>query len=389
MEVRQQNAAIILREIERRPGITNGEIAQEHALSVPTISNIVNILKNCGMIMAVGTGASSGGRRPKQLSISPDYQDYIGVSIARHTIYLVLIDFAGNILKKERFYRNFTGDSDYWAGVADLIETFRSASGGICRTGVALPGFVDQVRDRVYDTYTLGVEDILLEDVYAQLGGRVTVGDSCRLAGLAQIFRRTDDQDFFFVLLNRRISGVLVQGDEIFGLRRSSFDIGAMIIDPEERTSDYGIPGSFLELCSASRIIDTVRKDSDVVNYDRFFEVLADGNQMFAGLWARYIRHLATALHNLYAVFGVDMVIGGEMARYLEPFALEIKKGLPEESQDMHIFFSDYGAYDDAFGAALSARGDHLSERIPEVIRDAANMAEQPGTKRRGRRGTV
>jgi predicted transcriptional regulator len=51
-----------MREIEGNPGITNTEIAQMRGLSVPTISNIVNILKNSKLVMTTGTGESSGGK---------------------------------------------------------------------------------------------------------------------------------------------------------------------------------------------------------------------------------------------------------------------------------------------------------------------------------------
>ena len=99
MEVRQNNALNILNDIECNPGITNAEIAQKRGLSNPTISNIVNILKGSHMLVTAGTGESSGGRRPLQLSLNSEFQNYIGVSIAKHTLYLARIDFAGVILE--------------------------------------------------------------------------------------------------------------------------------------------------------------------------------------------------------------------------------------------------------------------------------------------------
>ena len=104
MEIRLQNAFYIINEIECNPGITNTEIAQKRGLSVPTISNIMNILKGSDIVMTTGTGESSGGRRPVQLSLNPEYQYSIGVSIARHTVYVLLIDFEGHIHEKEKHY---------------------------------------------------------------------------------------------------------------------------------------------------------------------------------------------------------------------------------------------------------------------------------------------
>ena len=136
MEVRQQNASYILHDIECNLGITNAEIAQGRGLSVPTISNIVNILKNGDMIMTAGTGESSGGRRPFQLSLNAGYQSYVGVSIAKHTVYLVLIDFAGQILDKQRHYVDFAGTEEYWQQIAGLVSGLQEQAQGPFRKGV-------------------------------------------------------------------------------------------------------------------------------------------------------------------------------------------------------------------------------------------------------------
>ena len=71
MEIRLQNALNIIDDLGCSPGITNTEIAHNRGLSIPTISNIVNILRNSSIVMTAGTGESSGGRRPVRLSLIP------------------------------------------------------------------------------------------------------------------------------------------------------------------------------------------------------------------------------------------------------------------------------------------------------------------------------
>lgn len=389
MEVRQQNAAYILHDIECNPGITNAEIAHSRGLSIPTISNIVNILKSSDMIMMAGTGESSGGRRPFQLSLYPQYQSYIGVSIAKHTIYLVLVDFTGRIREKRRIYREFEETKDYWEDVTSLIMDLQKDGTSPCRIGLALPGFVDYTRNIVLDTYTLGVPNVSLNDIYSALGNQVTVGDSGRLAGLAQIFGKTDIEDAFFVLISRRISGILLYEREVFPSKKSSLDIGTMIVDPGENTSDYGIPGSFLELCSASRVIDQAKACSSVIYYEDFFEALENGDGKFIELWDAYLKNLSVALHNIYAIYGADIVIGGEMAKFIEPFAERLRDYLrvlmTDHMQEVNLRFSIYGEYDDAYGAALEARDFHISEELPIVLKNAAanSSAQQKSAKTR------
>lgn len=376
MEVRKQNASYILHDIECRPGITNAEIANGRGLSIATAANIVNILKGSDMIMTVGMGESSGGRCPIQLSLNPNYHSYIGVSVARHTVYLTLIDFAGEIKEKQRHYLDFTGTREYWQQVADLIMELQEKASSPCRIGLAVPGFVDRAKNIAWGTYTLGVWQFSLDDIDEILGNKVTAGDSCRLAGLAQVFGKADYEDSFFVLLSRRISGILIHGKEVFHLEKSSFDIGSMILDPSGSTSAYGVPGSFLELCSASRIIDTAKECSKIDTLEDFFEELANGNREFIGLWDAYLKNLAIALHNISSIFGMDIVIGGEMATYIETFAKELSSFLcaltPDHPREVNLRFSVYGRYDDAYGAALEARNFDIMEELPAALKNAA-----------------
>lgn len=389
MEVRQQNASYILHDIECNPGITNAEIAQGRGLSVPTISNIVNILKNGDMIMTAGTGESSGGRRPFQLSLNAGYQSYVGVSIAKHTVYLVLIDFAGQILDKQRHYVDFAGTEEYWQQIAGLVSGLQEQAQGPCQVGIALPGFVDRSRNMALGTYTLGVAEVALDYICELLDLRVVTGDSCRLAGLAQMFGKRDFADSFFILLSRRISGILIQGKEFFHMDRSSLDIGSMILDPNGTTSAYGIPGSFLELCSASRIMDMAKECSKADTVEDFFAELAKGDQALETIWHAFLKNLSVALHNISAIFGVGIVVGGEMAKYIEPFAMELDEYLrrltPDHEWKVELHFSGYGEYDDAYGAALEARGFQIGEQLPVILKNAAasQVQAKPKTRRR------
>ncbi len=387
MEVRQQNALYIMRDIECFPGITIAEIAKNREVSVATVSNIVNLLKAGGFITAAGAAVSSGGRRPVQLSVSADYQKYLGVSVAGHTVYLVLTDFAGTILKKERFYREYAGTKEYWSGVAALAEEFCGEAYASCLTGIALPGFVDEERGIVTGTETLGVPVVLLEDVRAAFGEDVSVGDAGMLAGLAQTFGKADYPDSFFILLSRRISGFPIRSDELIRTGGSGVDVGAMILDPRGTTRDYGIPGSFLELCSASRIIDLMkRRGAAEAGYEAFFRDIAGGNEEYRALWDEYLGYLALALCNLRAAYGIGLVIGGEMAGYISEYAEELEKKAaafaPAHGRNVSVSFSSWGEYDDACGAALAARHEHVTGLIPTLMKGAPPHTVR-GRKRR------
>lgn len=388
MEIRLQNAFYIINEIECNPGITNTEIARKRGLSVPTISNIMNILKSGDIVMTTGTGESSGGRKPVQLSLNPEYQYSIGVSIARHTVYLSLIDFEGHIHEKEKHYIQFEENDGYWHLIDSLIKSMQEKAPVPCGVGIAFPGFVDHEQKIISDTHSLGVPELSLESIYSVLGEHVSIGDSCRLAAMAQVFANTNAEDNFFILLSRRVSGVLIHDRSIFNLKVSSLDIGSMILDSNKKDGTYGTSGSFSGLCSASTIIEILKKNYTISSYEELFEEIQKGSIEFEKIWDCYLYNLAIALFNIYAIFKVDIVIGGEMAKYIEPYTQKLKDYISTLSsgnvQNIKIHCSIYGEYDDAYGAALETRSICLRNKLPEIFKNYVVTA--PARKKGGKR---
>lgn len=381
MEIRLQNALNIIKEVECIPGITSMEIAQNRKLSLPTISNIVNILKNNHIVVSAGTGESSGGRKPLRLTLNPGFRYSIGVSIARHTVYVLLIDFEGQIYEKERHYIQFEDSDTYWQQIRDLIEKMQEKAPGECGVGLALPGFVDHKRGFAMDTVTLGKSSVALENIYRIVGEHISVDDSCKLAAMAQFFGKRDVKDYFFVLLSRRVGGILIYDQNIFSMKASSIDVGSMLIQPENHKASEGIFGSFYELCSASQIVEYVKENHMAAGYDDFFEKLEQGDASLAGIWDSYLRNLSIAVYNIYALFKADVVLGGEMAKYIAPYkgrlGAYVESLAPGSMAHFQLKCSIYGEYDDAYGAALESRSLFLRDQLPESLKNGAVSASK------------
>lgn len=384
MAIRLQNALNIINDLECNKGITNTEIAHNRSLSIPTISNIINILKNSDMVVTAGIGESSGGRKPNYLTLNSKYRYFIGASIAKHTVYMVLIDFSGEILEKQKHYVQFEDNEQYWKQIRDLINDISKDIDGDCEIGIALPGFVQKDEGIVSGTDTLGVSSVLLDHIYTNIDPNVSVNDSCALAAKAQIFGKRYIPDSFYVLLSRRVSGTLIFDRSVFKFRTSSIDIGAMLIDVPEVEGRH----SFYEQCSASSIIEYLRNNhSSVIYYEDFFSAIDNGDEELKQVWDFYLRKLSVALYNVYSIFKVNVVIGGEMAKYIEPYSQQLSEYVNELHKDLkseiQIQCSGYGAYDDAFGAALEARADYLNHELPEVLKNATSVTPQRVTKKK------
>lgn len=69
------------------------------------------------------------------------------------------------------------------------------------------------------------------------------------------------------------------------------------------------------------------------------------------------------------------------MARYIAPYTERLNSYVqalaPEQLTHFQLKCSIYGEYDDAYGAALEARGLFLRDRLPEFLKNGASSSPE------------
>ncbi|HNU08288.1 MAG TPA: helix-turn-helix domain-containing protein, partial [Pyrinomonadaceae bacterium] len=101
--IRDINRQIVLNYVRDRAPISRAEIARETALQRSTISAIVEDLREAGLIEEIGTGDSTGGRKPTLLRLRTNTPVAIGVDVAPRRTTVAVADLAGKVMKKVGF----------------------------------------------------------------------------------------------------------------------------------------------------------------------------------------------------------------------------------------------------------------------------------------------
>ncbi|MCG8478064.1 MAG: ROK family transcriptional regulator [Spirochaetales bacterium] len=102
--MQRNNASLILRHIQTRPGMTRTDLARRLGATRGTITNIVDKLIRRRLIHEVGVRRSSGGRPGVELELNPRGGACIGVEIKDSFVSVRLADFKGGVLWDERTY---------------------------------------------------------------------------------------------------------------------------------------------------------------------------------------------------------------------------------------------------------------------------------------------
>src|SRR5438552_1482903 len=101
--IRDINKRIVLNYVRARSPISRAEIARETSLQLSTVSAIVDDLAANSMIEEIGTGDSTGGRKPTLLRLKTSSPAAIGVDVTPRETTIALADLTGTIMRRETF----------------------------------------------------------------------------------------------------------------------------------------------------------------------------------------------------------------------------------------------------------------------------------------------
>ncbi|MCF7825137.1 MAG: ROK family transcriptional regulator [Candidatus Marinimicrobia bacterium] len=138
----------VLHLIWRKHQISRAEIAREIGLSRSTVTEVVKELLLSGFVKEVGSGVSSGGRKPIVLEFQNEARIIFGIDIGATHVAATLTDLSGQILAYEKY--NYLVRSDP-KGTRDLVfqlcdgmlDKIKNGMKRLLCIGVALPSPVD------------------------------------------------------------------------------------------------------------------------------------------------------------------------------------------------------------------------------------------------------
>lgn len=100
---RTRTRGMVLDMIRAAGTISRVELATASGLTSPTITAVVRELIGDGLVIEVGHGASTGGKRPTLLRLNPQARYSIGVQFERNTCTVVIVDLAGRAVSHAVF----------------------------------------------------------------------------------------------------------------------------------------------------------------------------------------------------------------------------------------------------------------------------------------------
>lgn len=309
--------------------VSKQQIATVMGFSLPTVHQNIAELLAAGLIKPGEILKSTGGRPAVGYTIDETVRYAIGIAVSHSRLRILATDVRQNELAfKMSMLRSSEGEA-VGAQIAEELETFIAENGlerdRILGVGITFPGVIDQDSDIIVLSPTLRIKDISLSAVRKPIPFPVFIENDSTSGGAAEwlgLSAQEKEEDFVYLFLENGIGGaVFINGKPYLGSGGRSGEFGHMCIVPGGKLCNCGKRGCVEAYCSAFRFTRDLG-----IGHEEFFRDLAQGNAEYAELWDEMLEYLSIAINNLRMAFDCNVILGGYVSSYLEPYLPVLKE---------------------------------------------------------------
>lgn len=318
--IRDINKQIVLNYVRARSPISRADIARETSLQRSTVSAIVDNLAIEGLIEEIGTGDSTGGRKPTLLRLRTGTPAVIGVDVTPRETTVVLADLAGNIMHKEMFPTS--PDIGYMNDqILSKVIRFAEDNAGIgLEVGISIPGIADQLSGRmVYIPYFQWSDWNIGQKISVATGLPVIIDNDANAVALAELWFGSDDikktRNFIMLLVAEGIgTGIIVDGQVYRGESGAAGEFGHMFVGENAPVPcSCGRRDCWEAHASEKAIIQrygSINGHSVApIDIDRFISLAMNGERQATKVLNETARYLGIGISNLIIGFSPETIV--------------------------------------------------------------------------------
>lgn len=355
MAIKKENRNKVYAYIYEQGKTSRQEIVVNLGMSMPTVLQYTKELIEEGLIREDGAFESTGGRKAKSLSISPKVRTAIGLDITKKHVSLLLIDLLGNIIDHKRERKPFEKTSEYFKDIRKLIDEMilenKISHEQILGIGVSVPGNVEEDQGKIRNLHMLGLVELDFTEISNVMEYPCIFMNDANAAAVE--LKRQYKGNAVYLSLSDTVGGAVFIGNCLYeGDNFRSAEIGHMRLVPNGRLCYCGKKGCVDPYCSALVLKNCVNGDLET-----FFECLDNRDEKCIRVWDEYLNSLTLVIHNLRFLMDCNIILGGYVGSYLEPYLPEIRKRTIDlghfESSAEYIQICSYRKEASALGAAL------------------------------------
>lgn len=367
IELKRINRNIIYQKVIALKKTSKQEISQQLNLSLPTVTQNLKELMESELVEERGTFKSTGGRKAGIISSLPNARVALGIDITKNHVNMVIVNLEGKVLRSVRESIPFRADEEYFKVlkrmIDDMVRYVNVMPNRILGAGISLPAIVDNDAKTLTYAPLLNASPNLYEKLKQYIEYPYRFINDANAGAFAELYGGLTGKNTIYLLLSNSVGGaIIMDGKLYYGEECRGGEFGHMTIVPDGRPCYCGKNGCVDSYCSALILANAAGG-----RLETFFQKLRDGDVKCKEIWEEYLHYLVIAVNNLQVSFNCDVVLGGYVGRYLEPYLDEIKKRVAErcnfETDGSYLHVTQLDTEASALGAALC----YINEFVKEV----------------------
>jgi len=394
-QVRKVNKSIILNMLRLHAPISRAQVANLTGLNRGTVSNIVNVLIEEGLVFEDEQKGSGIGRPAISLGLRPDGGAVIGVEIGVDFIAVLLTNFVAEKIWDTRIQTDRSQSQTHIISQAEqlidhaLLLAYEKRL-RLLGIGVGLPGLVNLHQGNLIMAPNLHWRDVPLRLMWNQrFHLPIYIENEANLAALGEYYfgigRNVDN----FIYLSAGIGlggGIMIDGKLFRGGHGYAGEIGHIQRDPTGEPCGCGRVGCWETQVGPRAVLQRVKNelqnhsdpfllaacsgDMDNLTFEMVVKFALEGNTLCRQAIEEVAVHLGMGIADMVNVFNPELVlIGGAFIQAKDILQPIIEKTvfsnvLQPCADGLRVAFSERGANDCVLGAIAIVLDDILHEMV-------------------------
>lgn len=346
--MKQVNIGTLLKDIRALGPISRAELVKTTKLSPTTVSVLVEELLQAGLVNEIGTGESSGGRRPVLLEFQPTSRLAVGIDIGIHLTTIALLDLNGNALISHAYTPDLTSKEIFLKDIVEHTNKVFKASErlekNIIGMGVATPGLLDREKRNILYSSSLGFSDVPLHDTLeSNFPLPIRIDNDMNAAALGEKLMGAGKKlrNLIYISVERGIGAGIIIDNRIYGgATGSAGEFGHTTVEPAGTPCKCGNRGClgvmagepaylsramhFLSIGAKTQMASYLKEGSSQISLEAIVLAAKEGDSIALSIIHDCLDYLAIGVANLINMYDpAAIILGGSTIETLQPLALE------------------------------------------------------------------
>lgn len=377
--VKKLNKSIVLELLQKQSPISRASLAKLTGLTKATVSTLVAELMEENLLYEIGTGESSGGRKPVMLVFRQDAGYAIGVDLGVNYIHAVLTDLKGEIVKEVRHGLKVSTSQESVLGelkrhLRALIAAAPESPYGIVGIGIGVPGITDH-QGSVLFAPNLGWRNVPLQRMLEEeFKMPVTIDNEANAGAVGEKEFGTGRgvSNLIYISIGIGIgTGIILKNELYRGTSGYSGEMGHISIQADGKPCRCGNIGCWELYASENALLEEAAHllPDDRRELEELVALAEAGSPEAAALFERAGYYLGVGITNIINIFNPELIIIGNRFSDAERFLGEsvrkviYTRSLPYHREKLRLEFAGLGSRSSVAGASSFAVSRFFADR--------------------------